>query len=152
MGIADAGYADRAERCRRHVLFLKSSSCVVLIDEFVSRESIVSTPAVEPALIRTLRGGRGGAHIPLAARRQSGAGGVPLPRQRHLQPHRRLGSAAQPRDHEPEWKMQYNLRFTCNLKQPEFLGVRNRLNTRQPLRRNLATVLAPSCRDFRGRR
>ena len=41
-GRADASYADRAERCRRHVLFLKSHCCFVMIDEFTARPGIVS--------------------------------------------------------------------------------------------------------------
>jgi len=41
-GTADAGYADRAERCRRHVAFLKQHRCFVMVDEFVARPGIVS--------------------------------------------------------------------------------------------------------------
>ena len=40
-GNADASYP-QAERCRRHVLFLKSQSCFVLIDEFVARAGVAS--------------------------------------------------------------------------------------------------------------
>jgi hypothetical protein len=41
-GAADASYRDRALRCRRHVLFLKSHCCFVLIDEFVARPEVAS--------------------------------------------------------------------------------------------------------------
>lgn len=41
-GNADASYQDRAERCRRHVVFLKSHKCFVLIDEFVAKEGVAS--------------------------------------------------------------------------------------------------------------
>jgi hypothetical protein len=36
-GVADASYAE-AERCRRHVVFVKQSSCFVLFDEFIAAE------------------------------------------------------------------------------------------------------------------
>ncbi|HOX07663.1 MAG TPA: DUF4962 domain-containing protein [Planctomycetota bacterium] len=36
VGDADASYAPQAERCRRHVVFLKEHGCFVLIDEFVA--------------------------------------------------------------------------------------------------------------------
>ena len=42
-GVADASYADRAQRCRRHVIFLKRHSCFLMIDEFVARPGIVSS-------------------------------------------------------------------------------------------------------------
>ncbi|MFO8082161.1 MAG: DUF4962 domain-containing protein [Armatimonadota bacterium] len=41
-GTADTSYADRAERCRRHVIYLKQHSCFVMIDEFTARPGIVS--------------------------------------------------------------------------------------------------------------
>ena len=41
-GIADASYSDRASRCRRHVFFLKTQSCFVMIDEFVALPGIDS--------------------------------------------------------------------------------------------------------------
>jgi len=41
-GNADAAYADRAVRCRRHLLFLKPHACLVLIDEFVARPDVAS--------------------------------------------------------------------------------------------------------------
>jgi len=41
-GTADASYADRARRCRRHVAWLKAHSCFVMIDEFVAVPGIVS--------------------------------------------------------------------------------------------------------------
>lgn len=41
-GVGDASYADRAQRCRRHVLFLKSHSCFLMIDEFVAKPGMVS--------------------------------------------------------------------------------------------------------------
>ena len=43
-GTADAAYADRAERCRRHFLFLKAHRCFLLVDEFEAKPGIVSTP------------------------------------------------------------------------------------------------------------
>ncbi len=43
-GIADASYSDRAKRCRRHVFFLKTQSCFVMIDEFVA------VPGIDSAL------------------------------------------------------------------------------------------------------
>lgn len=43
VGNADASYSDRAERCRRHVLFLKPHSCFVMVDEFVAAPGIVSS-------------------------------------------------------------------------------------------------------------
>jgi hypothetical protein len=41
-GTADASYADRAARCRRHVFFLKEHACFVMVDEFAARPGIVS--------------------------------------------------------------------------------------------------------------
>ena len=41
-GIADAAYADRAQRCRRHVAYLKAHRAFVMVDEFVAAEGIVS--------------------------------------------------------------------------------------------------------------
>ncbi|MDP6777361.1 MAG: DUF4962 domain-containing protein [Candidatus Latescibacteria bacterium] len=41
-GAADASYRDRAQRCRRHVLFLKAQSCFVMIDEFTAAPGIAS--------------------------------------------------------------------------------------------------------------
>ncbi|MGI5816630.1 MAG: DUF4962 domain-containing protein [Armatimonadota bacterium] len=41
-GTADASYADRAERCRRHVVYLKAHAAFLMIDEFVARPGIVS--------------------------------------------------------------------------------------------------------------
>jgi hypothetical protein len=41
-GKGDAAYADRAARCRRHVVFLKKHSCFVMIDEFVARTGVAS--------------------------------------------------------------------------------------------------------------
>ena len=41
-GNADASYRDRAERCRRHVVFLKARQCFVMIDEFVRRRDVAS--------------------------------------------------------------------------------------------------------------
>jgi len=41
-GNADASYRDRALRCRRHVLFLKTASAFVLADEFVARPGVAS--------------------------------------------------------------------------------------------------------------
>ncbi len=41
-GVADAAYADRATRCRRHVVFLKEPQCFFMVDEFVAREGVFS--------------------------------------------------------------------------------------------------------------
>lgn len=41
-GVADAAYADRAQRCRRHVIYLKAERAFVMVDEFVAAEGIVS--------------------------------------------------------------------------------------------------------------
>ncbi|MFW6437487.1 MAG: DUF4962 domain-containing protein [Armatimonadota bacterium] len=41
-GTADASYADRAERCRRHLVYLKQHSCFLMIDEFVAKPEIVA--------------------------------------------------------------------------------------------------------------
>lgn len=41
-GTADASYADRAHRCRRHVIYLKDQACYMMIDEFVAAPGIVS--------------------------------------------------------------------------------------------------------------
>jgi hypothetical protein len=43
-GTADAAYADRANRCRRHFLYLKRHRCFLLVDEFEAKPGIVSTP------------------------------------------------------------------------------------------------------------
>jgi len=42
MGNADGSYSDRAERCRRHVLFLKSHGCFVMVDEFAALAGVAS--------------------------------------------------------------------------------------------------------------
>jgi hypothetical protein len=42
-GVADAAYADRAERCRRHVVFLKEQQCFFMVDEYLARQGIFST-------------------------------------------------------------------------------------------------------------
>ncbi|MFO7898756.1 MAG: DUF4962 domain-containing protein, partial [Planctomycetota bacterium] len=41
-GDADASYADRADRCRRHVAFLKPHRCFVMIDELVPKDGVAS--------------------------------------------------------------------------------------------------------------
>jgi hypothetical protein len=41
-GDADASYRDRATRCWRHVVFLKATSCFVMIDEFAALPDIPS--------------------------------------------------------------------------------------------------------------
>lgn len=43
-GTADAAYADRADRCRRHFLYLKDHRCFLLVDEFAAKPGIVSAP------------------------------------------------------------------------------------------------------------
>ena len=42
-GTADASYADRALRCRRHVVFLKRASCFVMIDELLAKPGVSSS-------------------------------------------------------------------------------------------------------------
>jgi hypothetical protein len=42
-GVADTSYQDRADRCRRHIAYLKSSGCFVMIDEFVGKKGIESS-------------------------------------------------------------------------------------------------------------
>lgn len=41
-GVADTGYADRAAKCRRHVLFLKDRQCFLMVDDFVAQPGVVS--------------------------------------------------------------------------------------------------------------
>ena len=41
-GTADASYADRAQRCRRHVVYLKEHAAFLMIDEFVARPGVLS--------------------------------------------------------------------------------------------------------------
>ena len=41
-GFADPSYQDRAERYRRHVCFLKTHQCFLMVDEFVAREDVSS--------------------------------------------------------------------------------------------------------------
>lgn len=42
-GIADAAYADRAQRCRRHVVYLKAEQAFVMVDEFLAVEGMFSS-------------------------------------------------------------------------------------------------------------
>ena len=42
-GVADASYADRAHRCRRHVIYAKKASTFLLVDEFVGKPEILSS-------------------------------------------------------------------------------------------------------------
>jgi hypothetical protein len=42
-GRADASYAERADRCRRHVVFVKAQQYFVMVDEFVARPNIASS-------------------------------------------------------------------------------------------------------------
>jgi len=42
VGVADASCAMQAERCRRHVIYLKEANCFVLIDEFVPKQGVAS--------------------------------------------------------------------------------------------------------------
>lgn len=42
-GLADASYQDRAERCRRHICFLRAHNSFLLVDEFVARPDISSS-------------------------------------------------------------------------------------------------------------
>ena len=41
-GNADSSYADRAARCRRHVIFLKPHGCFVMVDEFAALPHVAS--------------------------------------------------------------------------------------------------------------
>jgi hypothetical protein len=41
-GTADASYPGRADRYRRHLLFLKGRSCFVMVDEFVAKPGVAS--------------------------------------------------------------------------------------------------------------
>jgi hypothetical protein len=41
-GVADESYSDRAERCRRHVAYLKATGCFLMIDEFVAKKGVES--------------------------------------------------------------------------------------------------------------
>lgn len=41
-GNADAAYADRAARCRRHVIFFKSGQAILMVDEFTEKPGMVS--------------------------------------------------------------------------------------------------------------
>ncbi len=41
-GLADASYADRAQRYRRHVVFAKAQQYFVLVDEFVAKAGVAS--------------------------------------------------------------------------------------------------------------
>jgi len=42
VGNADASYADRAARCRRHVIWLKGEQAFLLVDEFVAKPGVTS--------------------------------------------------------------------------------------------------------------
>ncbi len=44
VGVADASYAHLAERCRRHVVYLKAANCFLLVDELVNREEVNVAP------------------------------------------------------------------------------------------------------------
>jgi hypothetical protein len=44
VGVADASYAHLAERCRRHVVFLKEAGCFLLVDELAVREEVNVAP------------------------------------------------------------------------------------------------------------
>jgi hypothetical protein len=41
-GTADKSYSDRAERCRRHLIFAKAQQYFVMVDEFVAKAGIAS--------------------------------------------------------------------------------------------------------------
>ena len=137
-GVADASYADRAERCRRHVLFLKDTSCFVLVDEYVGRPEVVSAlqwnvhsfaPFEVDQDERSFRWRRADSEVR----------GTFL---YHDNAYFRLTEGWDPppgrADHEPEWPMQYSLRFTCS-----GLGAANQSRAEARERRNLAVVLAP---------
>ena len=42
-GTADQSYADRATRCRRHVIFVKEQQYFVMVDEFVAKDGVASS-------------------------------------------------------------------------------------------------------------
>ena len=42
-GTADRSYADRADRCRRHVLFVKEQQYFIMVDEFAAKAGIASS-------------------------------------------------------------------------------------------------------------
>ncbi|MHC4914128.1 MAG: DUF4962 domain-containing protein [Planctomycetota bacterium] len=44
VGVADASYSHLAERCRRHVVYLKESGCFLLVDELVNRKEVNVAP------------------------------------------------------------------------------------------------------------
>lgn len=41
-GTADKSYSDRADRCRRHVIFVKGQQYFVMVDEFVAKAGVAS--------------------------------------------------------------------------------------------------------------
>lgn len=41
-GVADASYRDRADRCRRHVFFIRKHQCFLLVDEFTAKPDVIS--------------------------------------------------------------------------------------------------------------
>jgi hypothetical protein len=145
VGVADASYADRAERCRRHILFLKSSKAVVLIDEFVGLPHILSALQWNlhtPSPVSIDEKGRS-FHWRQGSSKVTGA---------FLYHDNAMFSVSRGWDpppavilHEKPYPMQHNLRFTCNMVQEEFLAMRSSLSTAPGIRRNLAVVLAPSC-------
>ncbi|MBT3341694.1 MAG: DUF4962 domain-containing protein, partial [Gemmatimonadetes bacterium] len=148
-GIADSSYADRAERCRRHVLFLKSSSAVVLIDEFVGLSQILSTlqwnlhtpaPLVVDETQRTFSWKRGRSQV---------AGAFLYHDNAFFSITRGCDPPPATAEHEQPYPMQHNLRFTCNMVQAEFLAMRGSRSEAPGIARNLAVVLAPSCPGVR---
>jgi hypothetical protein len=67
-GVADASYADRADRCRRHVIYAKQAGTFLLVDEFAGKPDVLSSlqwnlHAWEPFEVedreRTFKWGRG---------------------------------------------------------------------------------------------
>jgi hypothetical protein len=42
-GVADASYADRASRCRRHVIYAKAVGSFLLVDEFAGKPGVLSS-------------------------------------------------------------------------------------------------------------
>ena len=145
VGIADASYADRAERCRRHGLFLKSTSAVVLIDEFIGLPEILSTlqwnlhtplPVSIDQEGRRFHWRRGVSQVTGAFLYHDNA---MFTRTRGWDPPPSIA------EHDQPYPMQYNLRFTCNMVQHEFLAMRSRQSDAPGIRRNLAVVMAPAC-------
>jgi hypothetical protein len=116
-GVADASYADRAERCRRHVIYAKRAGCFLLVDEFAGKPGVLSSlqwnlHSWEPFAVedqeRTFRWSRG----------ESAVTGVVMC---HPEGFFSLSEGWDPPPMKAkwndEWRNQYHLRFTPTLLQ-----------------------------------